>query len=168
MSYEPSTHQAQMSILRHLLFRTQSSFNELLKETDLASDHFTFHVKKLIDAGYVVKDNARYQLSREGKEYANRMDTDEKVIEKQPKVSVLLFVKNNEEKFLSQQRLKQPFYGFWGRMSGNVCWGETLEEAADRELQEETGLTTIFVMPGCITRWIISTTGCSWRINISS
>lgn len=148
MSYEPSAHEVQMKIMRRLLFVPDAHFSDLLKETDLTSDHFNFHLKKLLEVGYVSKEGDRYGLTRDGKEYANRMDTDEKVIEKQPKISVLLIVENAEGKYLAQQRLKQPYFGFWGRMSGKVRWGETLEQAALRELKEETGLTADFEYAG--------------------
>lgn len=46
--------------------------------------------------------------------------------------------------FLCQQRLKQPYYGFWGRLGGKLRWGESFEEAAARELMEETGMTATF------------------------
>jgi len=142
MSYEASAHDAQMAILRHLLLSPGAGFAELQKSTDLTSDHFNFHIKKLVETGYVEKkDNGHYVLSRAGKEYANRMDTDDNVIEKQPKISVALIVENNEGKFLAQERLKQPYYGFWGRLTGKIRWGETMLEAAARELMEEAGLT---------------------------
>lgn len=142
MSYEASAHDAQMAILRHLLLSPGAGFAELQKSTDLASDHFNFHIKKLVDVGYVQKkDNGHYVLSRVGKEYANRMDTDDNVIEKQPKISVGLIIENSEGKFLAQERLKQPYYGFWGRPTGKIRWGETMLEAGARELMEETGLT---------------------------
>lgn len=148
MSYEASAHMIQMEILRKMLFMQSAQFGELLKVTGLTSDHFNFHIKQLIEAGYLQKQDGRYTLTRDGKEYANRMDTDQKVMEKQPKLSVLLIVENEEGKFLSQQRLKQPFYGFWGRATGKVRWGESLEEAASRELLEETGLTATFRYAG--------------------
>lgn len=142
MSYEANAHDAQMAILRHLLLSPGAGFAELQKSTDLTSDHFNFHIKKLVDVGYVEKkDDGRYVLSRAGKEYANRMDTDDNVIEKQPKISVALIVENGEGQFLAQLRLKQPYYGFWGRPTGKVRWGETILEAGARELMEETGLT---------------------------
>lgn len=140
MSYEASAHEAQMKILRHLLLSPSAGFARLQKTTDLASDHFNFHIKKLLEVGYIEKREDKYTLSRAGKEYANRMDTDENVIEKQPKLSVVLVVENDEGKVLVQQRLKQPYYGFWGRPTGKVRWGETLLEAAARELMEETGI----------------------------
>lgn len=147
MSYEPDVHKVQTSILRALLFTPQAGFAELQKTTDLTSDHFNFHIKKLIDAGLVKKIGSKYSLTSSGKEYSNRMDTDENEIEKQPKVSVALIVERtvgNRREFIVQQRLKQPYYGFYGRLGGKVRWGESFEEAAARELHEETGLVGEF------------------------
>lgn len=76
------------------------------------------------------------------------MDTDEKRMEKQPKLSVLLVVENEDGTFLSQQRLKQPYYGFWARMSGKVRWGEHFLECAAWELEEETGLSATLEFAG--------------------
>lgn len=148
MSYEPNAHPAQVAILRHLLFTLEASFASLQKTTELTSDHFAFHVKKLLDEGYVEKTTSGYRLSRRGKEYANRMDTDENEIEKQPKVSVVVTLERQNEagerEFLYQQRLKNPYFGFWGRLGGKMRWGESVIEAANRELMEETGLTADF------------------------
>lgn len=141
MSYEASAHTAQMKILKHLLLTDSANFAVLQKETNLSSDHFNFHIKKLIDEGYVQKLKSAYSLTRAGKEYANRMDTDENVIEKQPKISVILVIEDKVGKLLRQERLKQPYYGFWGFATGKVRWGEKVLEAAARELLEETGLT---------------------------
>lgn len=140
MSYEASAHEAQMKILRHLLLAPHAGFSVLQKTTDLSSDHFNFHIKKLLDVGYIEKAGDKYTLSRAGKEYANRMDTDENVIEKQPKLSVVLVIENDRGEFLAQQRLKQPYYGFWGLPTGKIRWSETTIDAAARELAEETGL----------------------------
>jgi ADP-ribose pyrophosphatase YjhB (NUDIX family) len=148
MSYEPDTHPAQVAILRHLLFTPQSSFADLQKTTDLTSDHFNFHIKKLIEEGYVGKQEKFYKLTGKGKEYTNRMDTDENEIERQPKVSIVVTLERKntvgEREFLYQQRLKNPYYGFWGRLGGKMRWGETVIEAANRELLEETGMTAEF------------------------
>lgn len=142
MSYEPDPHAVQMKVLRYLLLSPQGTFANLRKDADMQSDQFTFHLKKLVKAGYITKsDNGAYELTRAGKEYANRMDTDENVIEKQPKISVVLVVENDKGDHLQQQRLKHPYYGYWGHATGKVRWGETLTEAGARELLEETGLT---------------------------
>lgn len=147
MTYEASMHEAQTLILRHLLFVPDARFAALQKTTELSSDHFNFHVKKLLDSRLIEKVQDTYRLTPKGKEYANRMDTDENEIERQPKVSVALVVerqKDGRREFLAQQRLKQPYYGFWGRLGGKVRWGESFEEAAARELKEETNLDADF------------------------
>jgi ADP-ribose pyrophosphatase YjhB (NUDIX family) len=148
MSYEPDAHVAQVAIMRHLLFTPHAGFAELQKATDLTSDHFNFHIRKLIDEGYVSKFDKYYKLTHKGKEYANRMDTDENEIEKQPKVSIAITLERKNDKgereFLFQQRKKNPYYDFWGRVGGKVRWGESIIEAADRELKEETGLEAEF------------------------
>lgn len=141
MAHGADIHEVQMKILREMLFAPKSTFASLQKVTGLTSDHANFHIKKLVDVGYVEKTEDGYILTRDGKEYANRMDTDEMKIEKQPKTSVLLVIENDRGEVLSQERLKQPYYGFWGRQSGKMRWGEQLLDAAARELKEETGLT---------------------------
>lgn len=148
MSYEPSAHETQITILRHLLFHVKVGFADLQRKTDLTSDHFNFHIKKLVDEKYVQKLDRQYALTRKGKEYANRMDTDENEIERQPKVSVAITLERigqgGGREFLFQQRKKNPYYDFWGRVGGKMRWGETIIEAARRELKEETGLEAEF------------------------
>jgi hypothetical protein len=151
MSHEITIHQAQTIILRELLFMPQASFTELQKASHLEADHFKFHLSKLVELGYVEKVTyGKYALTRKGKEHANKLDTDTNTIERQPKVSVALIVgrksKTGQKEYLCQQRLKNPYFGFWGRFGGKVRWGESFEEAAARELEEETGLTGEFAM----------------------
>ncbi|WP_434286676.1 NUDIX hydrolase [Celeribacter sp. SCSIO 80788] len=57
----------------------------------------------------------------------------------QPKLAVLAVCQKNG-KFLMVERGKAPARGTWGFPGGHVEFGETLAEAAARELQEETGV----------------------------
>jgi len=131
-------------ILCELLFVKEAGFGELNKRK-LGSDQFSFHLRQLTDWKLIEKSsNGKYVLTTKGKEYANRFDTEVKEVEKQAKVTVLLTCirkKGPKQEYLIQQRLKQPYFGFWGFMSGKMKWGETVEEAAKRELLEETGLS---------------------------
>jgi 8-oxo-dGTP pyrophosphatase MutT (NUDIX family) len=140
MSIDKQLHPAHVAILR-VLFRPSARFNELQKASELASDHFNFYLKQLLDEAFITKDGAAYSLTFKGKEFANRFDTDARTVERQPKVAVCLMIRREDGTQLVQQRLKQPFYGYWGRPTGKVRWGETILEAAARELKEETGLT---------------------------
>lgn len=144
MSHEVHIHTAQTSILRELLFRPVAGYAELQKPTGLTSDHFNFHVKRLVELGLIQKVKKGYSLTSRGKEHANKLDTDNNTIERQPKVAVLLAVtrqRKGREEYLFQERLKHPYYGYWGFLTGKIRWGETIIETAARELMEESGLT---------------------------
>lgn len=108
MSLEETVHDAQIKILRELIFLPTAHFAALQRATGLDSDHVKFHIKRLVALGYVIKTADGYMLSIKGKEYANKLDTDAGVIERQPKVAVLLVVErqhHNEKQYLLQQRL---------------------------------------------------------------
>jgi len=144
VSLEVQIHEAQTSILRELLFLPAAGFAELQKPTGLTSDHFTFHISRLVELGLVERvARGKYRLTVKGKEYANRLDTDNNTVERQPKTAVLLLVERVREgriEYVFQQRLKHPYFGFWGRPTGKIRWGETIVQCAERELMEETGL----------------------------
>lgn len=148
MSHEAKIHEIQTAILRELLFTREASFSELRKQTDVESDHFKFHIARLSDTGYITKnDNGKYSLTLVGKEYANKLDTDKNVIERQPKSAVIIVLKQDDQ-VLVQERLKHPYFGFWGYPGGKIRWGETILEAASRELAEETGLAASMTYRG--------------------
>lgn len=151
MSIEVKIHEAQTLILRELLFQPSAGYAELQKPTGLDSDHFNFHIKRLVELDLVEKvDRGKYKLSRRGKEYANKLDTQRNTIERQPKISVILVIWKNESKnqLLLQERLKNPYFGFWGYPTGKISWGETVLQTAKRELKEETGLDGVFTYHG--------------------
>ncbi len=140
MSHEAKIHQTQTLILRELLFLPSAKFSNLQKKSNLDSDHFKFHIAKLVESGYVAKlKNGEYALTEKGKEYANKLDTDKNAIERQPKTSVILVIQDGD-KVLLQQRKKHPYFDFWGYPGGKIRWGETILEAGARELFEEAGL----------------------------
>lgn len=144
MSHQIDLHKAQTSILRELLFHPHAGYAQLQKPTELTSDHFNFHISRLQELGLVTKEGrGKYKLSPKGKEFANRLDTDKNTVERQPKVAVILNVerqRKGERQFLFQERLKNPYYGFWGLPTGKITWGEKVADAARRELLEETNL----------------------------
>jgi ADP-ribose pyrophosphatase YjhB (NUDIX family) len=156
MSLEVKIHEAQTGILRALLFFPSAGYAELQNPTGLTSDHFNFHIGRLVELGLVQKvARGQYRLTSRGKEYANRLDTDSNTIERQPKSAVIIGLSrpdpsspSGDTQYLFQQRLKNPYFGFWGLPSGKIRWGESITEAAARESLEETGLTADFSVSG--------------------
>lgn len=149
---EIKIHEYQISILRELLFKPKARFRDL-KKVDIENDHFTFHLNHLIKEGLIEKTVGRYSLTTKGKEFANRMDTETLVLEKQAKLGVSIHAESitgGKRKFLVHQRLKEPFYGWYGFVTGKIKWGETPEETAKRELLEETGLNGKFELKGIV------------------
>lgn len=130
MSLEVKIHEAQTLILRELLFLPYAGFAELQKPTGLSSDHFNFHIGRLVELELIEKvDRGKYSLSPRGKEYANRLDTDDNTIERQPKSAVILALERThkgEQQFLFQERLKNPYFGYWGLPSGKIRWAKRL------------------------------------------
>lgn len=136
-------HKVQMLILKELLFNPNARFTDL-NISGLTSDHFSYHVGKLIGGNYIRRSQNGYLLTNKGKEFANTMDTESLAIEKQAKIAVLVIAFKREKKkdfLLIQTRLKEPYYGFKGFITGKARFGETVLEAAKREFFEETGLS---------------------------
>jgi len=49
---------------------------------------------------------------------------------------------------LDSDHFKHPFFGFYGYPGGKIRWGETILQAAARELDEETGLAATMTYRG--------------------
>lgn len=58
---------------------------------------------------------------------------------------VITFGESNLFEVLMIKRKGHPYKGSWALSGGFMDMGETLEESAKRELQEETGITEVFV-----------------------
>ena len=133
-------------ILKKLMYNPELRFSDL-KIKGMTSKHFLYYLKQLISNGLVCKQDGMYFLTNWGKDYVGTVNTENMSIEKQPKVSVAIIVERKgkkEKEYLLQKRLKQPFYGKVGAYTGKVRFGETFEEAARRELKEETGISGNF------------------------
>lgn len=136
-------HQIQLSILKKLLFAQTLRNKDLQPEENIPSNKLSFHIEQLIESNLIQKTEGEYSLTAEGKEYANRMNTETKKITRQAKNGVMLICtreKNGETEILIYTRKKQPFYNKQGFPTGKIHRGERAHDTAQRELKEETNL----------------------------
>lgn len=138
-------HPAQVSILQTLRHAQSARYTDLQLPTSLESDTFKFHLYRLIKLQYVQKRiPGRYELTAAGKELANNLDQLQSRTQKQPKLSVAIIASRynaGNAEYLFQQRLRHPFYGFWGTLSGPIQLAESVETTARREFEKQTGMT---------------------------
>jgi ADP-ribose pyrophosphatase YjhB (NUDIX family) len=143
-----SLHYYQKELIKKLtLSKDPLNFNKLIIK-GLTSEHMNYHLKKLISCNLVKKEKDLYTLTDLGKDYSNLLEDDVKTVEKQPKTSIIIRgirKKDGRIEHLLDKRLRQPYYGKVGRLTGKVKFGETLKEAVSRELFEETGLKAKYI-----------------------
>lgn len=142
-------HPVQLEILKNLLYTPEAGFAEL-NSTELSNDHFTFHIKRLLKEGLILKNREqKYTLSKKGLEIAGRIDLEKLNIIRQPKVGISLCIlkriplkkdsfENN--KILVGKRLHNPLKGKISLYTEKVRLGERLIKTAQRCLKRETKL----------------------------
>lgn len=136
-------HEIQIKILNKLLFAPRLRYVDLRPGEEIENNKLNFHLNQLKELGLIVKHTEQYSLTDKGKEFAGRLDTDRLIVKKQAKISVSVcpIRQTGEEKeYLIYTRLKSPFYGCQGFMSGKVDYAEFVVEAGSRELLEEANL----------------------------
>lgn len=82
-------HSIQIKILQKLLFADRLRYSEVRPVKDIENNKLSFHLKKLIEEGFVEKRDEYYLLTNTGKEFANRIGTDPK-LSLQAKISVVV------------------------------------------------------------------------------
>lgn len=131
-------HETKREIIHTLRYKPGSRFSDL-KSDGIDSNKLSYHLNRLEKQDLIKNIDSRYFLTDEAKKQLNFLTDDTAEIRKHPVVVVaLLPIRGN--KILLQERLKEPWYGYWLYVSGKVEFGETFDEAIARELFEETGL----------------------------
>jgi ADP-ribose pyrophosphatase YjhB (NUDIX family) len=152
-------HQAQISILRTIRRAESTRYSEMMQPTGMESAGFKFHLRKLIKSSLIERDAVgRYRLTAIGKEFANNLDRQTGMPQKQPKLSVAMVVQQGNQ-YLFQQRLRNPFWGYWGFLSGPIRWGMEPETVAESELKKQTGLKASFSVKAFLRKRDYSTEG---------
>jgi ADP-ribose pyrophosphatase YjhB (NUDIX family) len=131
-------HDLRKQIVLKLIHTPRATYAQLWDKS-VESNLFAYHLKKLEEEGLVLKYDDGYGLTAEGKKMSAFIEGDTGGKAEMPTPTVIILVRDGN-KLLCQQRLKEPFYGYWGLPSGKINFGWDPKECAIRDLEEETGL----------------------------
>ena len=112
-----------------------------IKPPRVEGNQFSYHLKTLMQRGYVTHKDTAYSLTTKGVHYSTQVTFEHFSLRVQPKVTTLIVCKNSAGEYLIYTRNKQPFLGMEGFPYGKVHLGERVATAAERELKEKAGIT---------------------------
>jgi ADP-ribose pyrophosphatase YjhB (NUDIX family) len=154
----PEMHFIDKHIL-HLLGQHPSRRFSELKLARIESNTFTYHLRRLIERGYVRKVARGYALTSKGVHHSTTVRFEDYSIRIQPKIVTLAVCKNKQGKFLMYQRTKQPFLDMIGFPYGKIHLGEGIRDAAERDLIEKTGFAATLTQKGILYLLVTDTDG---------
>lgn len=135
-------HAVQKDIVRTLVSASSARFSEL-KPKRIESNLFMYHLNQLMQRGVVEKNDGMYSLTSKGRAFVDRANLDRLVFRVQPKILTILTIETTGGKWLLLERTHEPHMNRVGFPSGKIHFGEQLNDAAERELSEKTGITDI-------------------------
>lgn len=135
-------HNIQRRILQKLLYAESLGYAEMRPE-GVESNHFAYHLERLVRMGIIRKNDRRYTLSPLGLSVVDRLSQEKMVDRTQPQINTCIDVATADGQTLLFRRNFQPYIFRLGFPTGKTHLEETITEAAVRELQEKTGLTNI-------------------------
>lgn len=127
-------------ILKKFMYCETLNYNQIWDKKICSSSLFDYHLKKVIDDGYIVKKEGHYELSDSGFRYLSRLDGISVSENKMPIVCAFGLAQKENGDLLIHERKKQPFFGYHGISGGKVEHGLSCLDTAKKEFFEETGL----------------------------
>ncbi|HVE80646.1 MAG TPA: NUDIX domain-containing protein [Candidatus Dormibacteraeota bacterium] len=141
-------HRLQKHIFHKLITNSQLRYSQL-KPAEVEGNLFMYHLRQLTKEGLVEKtDDGLYELTPEGKVRADQFSLQLFKPRLQPRIVTLIVCQNEEGQWLMFRRRRQPLYGQVGFPYGKLHIGESVKEAAERELKEKTGLSVALTHRG--------------------
>lgn len=135
-------HHLQRSIVFSLAFTPDRRFSEL-KPDEVDNKLFTYHLKKVLQAGYVTKSaDGLYALSAAGRRLSTGVHDNEQalIIERAHSVLYLIIRRKSDGAWLFYTRHTYPMLGYSGFMHCNPTVSKTVAQAAADQCAIKTGL----------------------------
>tara|TARA_Y100000310_G_scaffold331037_1_gene403883 strand:+ start:5843 stop:6526 length:684 start_codon:yes stop_codon:yes gene_type:complete len=133
-------HPIQRHILKKLTLGKNLRYKDL-KPKEVEGNQFMYHLGVVTDHGYVKKVGVTYSLTIDGKMYADRVELETFLPKVQPKIVSMLHCTNKKSELLLFRRKRSPLFNLVHLPYGKLHMGETVQDAAKRELKEKTGLS---------------------------
>lgn len=131
------THHIARSIMGYLMTHEYARFRDL-RPANVETNLFSYHLKLLQKADYVVKTEQGYTLSRRGLVYIDRVSAEKMRVRTQPKIITMLLIQDGYGKVLLQRRTKQPYINTWTLPYGKLHIDDlSVVDAARRESREK-------------------------------
>lgn len=132
-------HHIQKDILQKLSANSPLRFSQL-QPAHIPNNAFSYHLKKLLSSEYIESTTTGYIATRKALKTLQYSETGQKKKQITPTTITIIAVTNNIGETLILKRRKRPFVDYYGLPSGLVHAGETIDQAASRELKEKTGI----------------------------
>jgi ADP-ribose pyrophosphatase YjhB (NUDIX family) len=133
-------HHIQKHIIDILTHKEMARFSEL-RPSRVDTNLFSYHLKLLIQSGFIAKHDKEYTLGGNGLAYADQASAITSLFQ-QPKIITMLLIQNSDGQVLLQKRSKQPYINSWTLPYGTVHIDDlSVEVAANREALEKLGLS---------------------------
>src|SRR3989338_3630353 len=132
---------------RELIFNVLSeykklSFNQLMKSTNIRSNKLSYQLKLMLKENFLIHKGLKYSLSIKSQKliphFSQFYKNDVGVL------PVVLGIVRNKKKILLIERKKMPYKGYWGLFGSKQKNGESISNAIERRIQEESCLNARF------------------------
>jgi len=134
-------HHIQKDILQKLSANSPLRFSQL-QPAHIPNNAFSYHLKKLLSSEYIESTTTGYIATRKALKTLQYSETGQKKKQITPTTITIIAVTNDIGETLILKRRKRPFVDYYGLPSGLIHAGETIDEAARRELKEKTNIET--------------------------
>lgn len=142
-------HHIQRSLVYKLALSSGLRFSEL-KPTDIENKLFDYHLKKVLQAGYVAKqEDGSYALTSEGRRLGvHVLDNVQALVDRAYSVLFLVIRRKTDGAWLLYKRKAHPLMGKIGFMHATPNSSELVTEIAHNICKEKTGLDCEFTPLG--------------------
>lgn len=134
-------HEIQTQILKQLTLSEKARYSSI-KPPKTGGNQFVYHLKELLNDSMIKKDGIFYSLTSKGERFADGISLKTFTKRIQPKIVTMIYIKNDAGEIIFCKRSKQPFIEKLCLPYGKIHVGERIEESAEREIFEKTGIKT--------------------------